>query len=1347
VYAILFITGFLIAPFLKVLMQSGLIYHRLLGLFALLLTLFITSGVSVWAQALVLPQPEAITFRQGLPQAFVPSIIQDHQGFIWMATRDGLCRYDGNNFKVFQPRADGKPGITSSSLFGLSLDPQGRIWIFSDQNDIDILDPVREKFTNFSRQPAFKKMFGRDVIDAHYIDRQGRLWLSFLSNKVVCIDPATNQYRHYKRSGYFPTFSAFLQDKQGTMWMSNRTGLYRLDQRIDSFVPYTLPDNNIKGIFLRATNDLFVLSSRSVMIVNPQTNQIRSVALPAHTNVSSVWHHTRIVSDSQGNEYFNIYHLLYRFNDKKGIDLVTRLDNQNAFRGLLIDRSDVLWGGTNKEGVLKYNLKTNLFRAVPYQNGFYQDLLVQNLELPIDQLPPLPNDVIPYKFRYTFDKTGKMWFNIDNSQFYQIDFQTKKLTTVPFPFPVPPALRHVWTVPVTSIATDPTGRIWILTDSLAFWYEGGRWHPFQHPIRSGGARINQPKSSTLTNGIEGDMLQIVVDEKAIWVATNTQGLYSIDRANGQIKQYKHQPSNLGSISSNQLFCLFADPFDKAILWIGTFGNGLCRFDKRTGTCRRFTTQNGLPNNVIYTAITDQQGFLWIATNQGICRMDRRTFRTRIYTHEDGILEDEFNRFHYLHLPDDRIILGGLGGFTSFYPSKLRDDDYQPPVQITDIQVNNQPLTPEQLPDSLPVQAINHLDLPYNQNFLTVHFAALQYNSQPKIRYRYRLVGLNEKWVETTHPIAEYTDLRWGDYVLKLNASNTSGIWSKHIRVLTLVIRPPWWATWWAILLYIGALAGVIYGLVRSYITQQEAIQLKAIDAIKARFFTNITHEFRTPLTLILAPAEKLKQRLHDVNDRHQLDLINQNATQLLGLINQLMELSRAEAHVLQVNESLGNLTEFIAYLIRSFDDQANTKRIQLIFHAENLQPKYWFDSDKLERIVSNLVANALKFTPVGGKVTVDLMPVEHLDSSEKRNPKTTHNSWVQLTVSDTGVGIPADQLPRIFDRFYQVDNSSTRQQEGTGIGLALVKELVEVQSGTIQVFSEVNSGSIFRVDLPYRPATVSEIAQSLPTTVEPEAKESDEEQQFDDAPIILIVEDNLLLGNFIADSLPSHYQIHRAPNGAEGLDQAIMLVPDLVISDVLMPIMDGYTLCKNLKEDQRTSHIPIILLTAKASVENRIEGLSLGADDYIGKPFHVEELQLRVRNLLKQRRQLRDWVLASVTNPDPLPKPPAPMDPLLEKLAELVEQNLDDARFGAEELVLESGLSRMNLHRKLKALTGTSTGEFIRNYRLKRSAQLLRQGYTVSETAYLVGFEDPSYFARSFRKVYQMTPSAFSNTN
>lgn len=1299
-----------------------------------------------YAQTPALPQAEPITYRQGLPQAFVPSIIQDRQGFIWMATRDGLCRYDGTNFKVFQPTADGRPGITSSSLFGLSLDPQGRIWVFSDQSDIDIVDPAQERFTNLSRQPFFASQFGRDIIDAHYIDRQGRLWLSFLSDKVLCYDPTTKHLRQYKRQktpGYFPTFSTFLQDRQGGIWMSNKTGLYRHDVHTNQFVRYNLPENDVRAVHLRSSTELLLLLPQAIMILNPQTGNRQTIKLPATTDITTVWHHSSIVSDSKGISYFNVYNKLYRLNLDNTVELLDELDIQTAYRGLLIDRSDVLWGGTSRLGVVKYNLRTNRFSANPYRTDFYHDLLIDNLGFPASQIKSIAKDVLAYYFRYTFDKSGKLWFNIGNNRLYKADMQTKSLKEIMLPVSV--TLQHVWTDPVICVDTDPSDRLWVMTDSLAMWYANDQWHPFRHPIRSTTGQNGQRQG---LKGIEGKILQMVADNQALWVATNSQGLYQIDQLSGQIRQFKNEPNNPQSLSSNQLFCVFKDPLDNTILWVGTFGNGLCRFDKRTGLCRRFTTKDGLPNNVIYAAIPDKQGFLWIATNQGICRMNRKTYHTHTYTHEDGLLEDEFNRFHFIHLLDDRIILGGLGGITSFYPNQLRDDNYQPPIQITTIKVNNQPLVPGQLTDSLPVQVLKQLELPYDKNFLTVEFAALQYNNQPSIRYRYQLQGLNEQWVETNRPIAEYTDLWWGTYTLKLNASNTSGIWSKHVRTLTLIIHPPWWATWWAILFYLIAGIGIIYGLVRAYLAQQESRQLKEIDAIKARFFTNITHEFRTPLTLILAPAQKLKQRLTAPDDQHQVDLISKNANQLLGLINQLMELAKAEAHVLHINESKGDLVDFLTQLVHTFDAQAGVKGIQLVFQAQNLHIAYWFDTDKLERIVSNLIANALKFTPLGGKVTIEVSAINNLYTNNLSTKKAPPHNSVKLTVSDNGLGVPAEQLPHIFDRFYQVDTSNVSQLEGSGIGLALVKELVDIQSGTIEVTSRVSVGTTFTIILPYRSAETDdqiELTENIQT--QPVQQPVSEDTSTDESPVLLIVEDNEALNKFIAESLPATYQIHQARNGAEGFEQALTLIPDLIISDVLMPIMDGYTLCSHLKNDERTSHIPVILLTAKASIDSRIEGLALGADDYITKPFNVQELQLRVRNLLEHRRQLREWVMKSITNPEPASDAPAQTDPLLEKLYRLIEQHLDDTSFGTEELILESGLSRMNLHRKLKALTGTSTGEFIRNYRLKRAAQLLRQGHTVSETAYMVGFEDPSYFARSFRKVYQMTPSAYSNSS
>ncbi|UFH55523.1 response regulator [Spirosoma sp. KNUC1025] len=1273
-----------------------------------------------------------------------------------MASRDGLCRYDGNHFKVFQPSTDGRPGISSSSLFGLNLDHQGKIWIFSDHNDIDVIDPVRETFTNFSRHSFFKRSFGQesDIIDAHYLDRQGHLWISFLSDKVACIDVATHQVRQYQRPsipGYFPTFSTFVQDKQGVMWMANLSGLYRLDTITNRFVQYALPANDIRGVRVRPNGQLLILSEHFIFLLNPQTNFIKT--FPIHSSIDPLaatdWHHTSIVADSQENEYFNQYNILFRFSEDKGVAELTRLPKLTRFRSLFIDRSDVLWAGTDRSGVLKYNLKANVFKALAYQKDFYHDLLIQNLGIPINQLPVIDKEALAYNFRYTIDKNGKLWFNMGTNRFYLVDLQARQITPIPFPFPG--RSHYAWTDPVAPMATDPSGKIWVVTDSVAMYYEGNRWQPFRFPIRAHAISKGQGGMSSQPPKLEGYILQLVVDEHYLWVATRSNGLYRVDRVTGKIQQYTYRPNNLTSLSSNQLFCLFDDPADKNILWVGTFGSGLCRFNKQTGSCQRFSTNNGLPNNVVYAAIPDRQGFLWIATNQGICRMNRRTFQTRIYTHEDGLLADEFNRFHFLHLPDDRIILGGLEGITSFHPSQLREDEYQPQMQITDIQINNQPLLPGALTDSLPAQAISHLDLAYDQNFVTVSFAGMQYNRQAKIRYRYKLIGLNKAWIETNRPIAEYTDLRSGHYKLLLNASNTSGMWSKHIRELTLIIRPPWWATWWAILFYVIIVLSIVYSLIQAFISRQEAKQLKAIDAIKERFYTNITHEFRTPLTLILAPVEQLKQRLHNANDQHQLELISQNATQLLGLVNQLMELSKAEANVLRIKESQTDLVEFLNRLIHSFESQASAKGIQVSFRTQGIDTDYWFDTEKLERIVYNLLANALKFTPVGGKVVVHLTTRNSYESREPSEERNETSSLVHLEISDNGIGIASDKLPHIFERFYQIDDSRINHSDGAGIGLALVKELVELQHGTIRVESKESIGTTFYIDLPYRPATVAIVTKQPEPEVTPSSaidqEVISEEVPSDDSPVILVVEDNEALSDFIADSLPETYRIHRAKDGGEGWKKALAIGPDLVISDVLMPVMDGYTLCQQLKKDQRTSHIPVILLTAKASINSKLEGLSSGADDYIAKPFYVQELQLRIHNLLEQRRQLRKWVLAGMTNPDAFAIAPSTADPLVEKLCQLIEQHLDDAAFGVEELIQASGMSRMNLHRKLKALVDLSTGEFIRNYRLKRAAQLLRQGHPVAETAYLVGFEDPSYFARSFRKLYQTTPSAFSRQN
>ena len=499
--------------------------------------------------------------------------------------------------------------------------------------------------------------------------------------------------------------------------------------------------------------------------------------------------------------------------------------------------------------------------------------------------------------------------------------------------------------------------------------------------------------------------------------------------------------------------------------------------------------------------------------------------------------------------------------------------------------------------------------------------------------------------------------------------------------------------------------------------------------MKTRFFSNVTHEFRTPLTLILTSVQQLKQKYADTDDYRRIDIIERNAYQLLALINQLLDLSKLEANAMPVLQSVGNLSEFIDETVQSFREEAEQLRIELSYQSQ-LRGDCLFDRAKLERILYNLVSNAIKFSRAGDRVVVTLQ--EEADG------------FVQLVVADTGLGITPEQLPFIFNRFYQADDSSTRSQEGTGIGLALVKELVELQAGTVLVNSQPGVSTTFTIRLPYQPANREQAAPKA-TDDSQGNQRINTAQPTAESPLILLVEDNNDLAEFISQSLPAWYQLIRASDGAQGLQLAIERIPDLVLSDVLMPVMDGYTLCEKLKTDPHTSHIPVVLLTAKSSLDNRVKGLRLGADDYMTKPFHLAELQLRIQNLLDNQRRLRAWVRQSLAQPDKVISDHelAQSDPFLVRFYTILNEHLDDSEFGINQLSHEIGMSRASLYRKLEAISSLPVNELIQNYRLKRSTEHLRQGQTITATAYLVGFSSPSYFSQCFRKLYQLTPSEF----
>lgn len=1317
----------------------------------------------VRTQSLNFVQPELINDRQGLPQGFISGIVQDRQGFIWIATHDGLCRYDGNRLKVFREgrNTTGKSSMPFSSISSLSIDHQGRIWIISELGELAMFDPLTETFTDILKQLTHLRV---PYIGArhYYPDRQNRLWMAFENKGLVCYDMTTRRARWFQHRADQPhsigsnRIRSVLQDQQGTIWIGTTdVGLERFDEKTGYFqhyhpnaqTPLALPELAIFGMAQRPSGELLLGTHHYVCQFNPQTGNFQAQRLPNEDKESLEDHHlwgVHFVTDSRGEVYFDQRNSLFRFTDLENIQLVTHFTPQTGYcSNLLIDRSDVLWVGTNGSGVRKYDLRANSFQTASYQLGFQADVFTQWLHLSAEQTRSTHSSE-PYMFRYTLDDQGGLWANCGTSTIYHINPATHQSQRIDLPILFTQAI-------ITPLATDEQGRVWVLHwDKKVnhLWYyepEKRQWIRSAHQFKA---------------DFPNEFIQMVADRQSFWLATRNQGLYRFDRKTGRLRKYVHQPNQSTSLSSNTLYCLSADPDDSNRLWIGTFGKGLCAFDKQSGQCRRITEQDGLPNDVIYSALPDQYGNLWIGTNKGLCRMNRKTFQTQNYTTEDGLLANEFNRFHYLHLPNGQVIMGGVEGITSFRPDQFRDDSFQPKVELTELYVNNRLAGPNaQSFLRAPIHAIHELILPYNQNFLTIHFSALQFNQPSKNHYRYKLEGVEDDWVETSQPQAIYTTLAPGHYTLLVNASNTSGRWSPYVRRLAIIITPPFWATWWAYVLYALAVTGSLWYGIRLRLNQlqlqqsvalrqQEARQLRELNEMRSRFFTNVTHDFRTPLTLILSPMPGLIQELAGTRYVKRLESISRNARQLLSLINQLLDFAKLDANLLTVQEVQGNIGQFVEQTVGLFQEEATQKGIFLSVSSE-VRDAYWFDEEKLGRIIANLVGNALKFTPKGGHITVSLYASTDLE----------------LVISDTGVGISADKLPLVFDRFFQhsADGPTNSQgdgfnpdtQMGTGIGLALVKELVHLQQGHIEVESVLGQGTTFRVTLPYRRADQTSVATEVvePLTESSLADLPMQHESHSEPPHLLLVEDNAELADFIVDSLPDFYRISQAVNGAEGFKKALAELPDLIISDVMMPVMDGYTLCQKLKEEEQTNHIPVIMLTAKVTFENRLEGLTLGADDYLTKPFHVQELTLRVHNLLERQRRFRERMRQELAGPMPakldqpneaLATEPVQLDPFLEKLYAIVEEKLDDSSLSVEQLAEQLNLSRSSLHRKVKALTGLATSDIIRIYRLKRATQFLQQGYNSSETAYRVGFDSPQYFAKCFREQYQMAPSEFA---
>ncbi|TAK65757.1 MAG: hybrid sensor histidine kinase/response regulator, partial [Bacteroidetes bacterium] len=872
-------------------------------------------------------------------------------------------------------------------------------------------------------------------------------------------------------------------------------------------------------------------------------------------------------------------------------------------------------------------------------------------------------------------------------------------------------------------------------------------------------------------------------EGFFWFGVFQQGLFRFNPITLDLKRFSHDENDSTSISSNNVISIMEDPAEPhKYFWVGTEGAGLNKFEKATGKCIHVTTRNGLPNNVVYTIFPDTFGRLWMSTNNGLCRLDPKTMSFKYYDINDGLQGMEFNRERNFQAVDGKIYLEGTGGMNVFYPEEIIENPHAPNLVFTDFKLHGRSVSWLE-PGSPLKQSITEtkeIVLPYEQNILSIEFAALDFSNPRNNEYSYRLEGYSDEWTTPSKDhSATFTNLSPGSYTLRVRGSNNDGIWNETGISLSIIIMPPWYRTWWAYIGYAGIVLGALiifrrYDLRRIRLKDQlelahaKEAQLKEVDQLKMQFFQNISHEFRTPLTLILGPIEKLLNNVvPEETQKRDLRMMRRNAQRLLRLINQLLDLSKIEAGGITLQASKGNFVAFIRGVTMSFHSLAERKGIFFDIQTEVEEIELYFDKEKMEKIIINLLSNAFKFTPDHGEIVVSLTtPLTPSPSPGGRGGGERGVRGVKVSVRDTGIGIPPEKLPRIFDRFYQVDSTSTRMQEGTGIGLALVKDLVTLHHGTISVTSEPGKGSEFTVTLPLGKSHLKqEEIVDEPTTdvipvlpkIEGESEVSSELGESEilrplrrtqndnesDKPILLVIEDNADVREYIKSYLFSIYTVLEAHDGAEGVEKAKETIPDLIISDVMMPKMDGYEVCSRLKQDETTSHVPIILLTAKAAKEDKIGGLETGADDYLIKPFDSTELLVRVKNLIESRRKLREKFGKELVALKPAEVVVNTVDrQFLTKVMEAIEQQMGDEQFGVNELADATGLSSKQLQRKLKGLANTTANDFIRSFRLQRAKELLQKDTTtIAEVAYSVGFSSPAYFTKCFSEQFGMTPS------
>ncbi|MNK79153.1 Sensor histidine kinase TmoS [compost metagenome] len=1313
----------------------------------------------------------SLTVENGLSQNSVISIAQDSTGFMWFGTRQGLNRYDGYRFKIYKSEVKNPSSISGVEVNSLLTDAKGALWA-GTSSGLNLYHAPSDSFVRI-------KGLSSNNVESIYQDRDKNLWVGTLNGLNLLVNRAENKFRIFRFSSRtsdpINSIYSLSEDKNGNLWVGTGNGVVLLthDKRGYHYkklnFPSAMPSNYITAIAADASGNMWMGTSNGLCrfdVVhnslrvfqhdnqNPNSlihNDIREITLqkgllwvgtqdglsifnPSEATFTNYQHDPEIGSTISHNSIHNIFadknHNIWLGTYFGGVNMVSPVATRfkvyrnsrflpsisgNVLSSVLEDARHNLWIATEGGGLNYYDRKTNTFKSYK-SNSTDSSSISSNLIKIMKMEGPNSDKIIIGTHRgglNIFDpKTGKAQ-HIKN---------------------VRDSLGAIGTAEILALEVDRRGTIWI-----------GSLNGLSTLTKKDGKYPAHTTKSILDRNLRKKNIQNIYEDSRgdLWICTNT-GLYQYNFKTGVLAVFHKNEGKSNRLQSDYINCITENSAGEML--IGTYFGGLSIYNPKTKTFKTYQEKHGLINNNVLGIVEDASHNLWLSTANGLSELNPATGRFRNYTKSDGLAGNEFNARSYFIDSRGEIFMGGINGLTSFYPREIELNNYASPLIFTGLKLFNQYVNDKDGKLAEEINTGQTLTFNHDQNNFTIEFALLNFVKPDKNKYTYFLEGFDRGWNDMATPSASYTNLPAGNYRFMVKGTNNDGIPGAKVATIKIRVQPAFWASWWAYGVYLLLFSAMLFLIVRYLFVRALLKRTEDVQQVKLRFFTHVSHEIRTPLTLILGPLENLLKSTKDLPViNNQILPIKRNADRLMQLVTELMDFRKTETGNLKLHPQQQDVVLFLREIFNAFEQLAESRNIAYHFEYKGEPILIWFDKLQMEKVWFNLLSNAFKFTRDNGSISLSI--------KESRQE-------VQIEVRDNGIGIPESSTSKLFSDFFQV-NSPGFVHIGSGIGLALSKSIVTAHNGELLMASvpetEAQAGdTCFTVILKkdgswaeqlelYEPAADGQESSAyvVPMPVPDIAVGSlSPKQTFKET--VLLVEDNPEIRQLLRNTVGQNYQILEAENGLVGWEMASEQLPDLVICDVMMPVMNGLDLCRKLKTDERTAHIPVILLTARVSQSQQVDGLETGADSYITKPFSIELMLLNVRNLLQSRANMRRK-FGEQANLNPQDVTINTVDhKFMLKITKCIEERLSDQHFGVQELAREIGMSQPVLYKKIRAITDLSVNDFVKSIRLKKAAVLLEgRVYNVSEVAHLVGFNDPKYFSREYKKQFGYTPKVY----